>query len=188
MRGNNVMKGYYRRPRGDRRGLPRRLVPHRRPGGDAPGRLHRAARPQEGHHHLRRREHLHDRGRAGAWPATRPCWKCAVVAIPDEHWGEVPKAFVTLKPGTSPTEDELIAFCRTQLAHFKRPRQSSSASCRRPPPARSRSSSCATGSGPGRRSGSTDEGGRGGRPSGSPLLTATSLSVASIRPDDAPRY
>ena len=47
--------------------------------------------------------------------------ECAVVAIPDEHWGERPKAFVALKPGQTATEDELIAFCRERLAHFKCP-------------------------------------------------------------------
>ena len=47
--------------------------------------------------------------------------ECAVVAIPDEHWGERPKAFVALKPGETATEDELIAFCREHLAHFKCP-------------------------------------------------------------------
>ncbi len=47
--------------------------------------------------------------------------ECAVVAIPDEQWGERPKAFVTLKPGQSVTEPELIAFCRARLAHFKCP-------------------------------------------------------------------
>jgi fatty-acyl-CoA synthase len=47
--------------------------------------------------------------------------ECAVVAIPDEHWGERPKAFVALKPGHEATERELIDFCREQLAHFKCP-------------------------------------------------------------------
>jgi len=47
--------------------------------------------------------------------------ECAVVAIPDEQWGERPKAFVTLKPGQTATEKEIIAFCRTHLAHFKCP-------------------------------------------------------------------
>ena len=47
--------------------------------------------------------------------------ECAVVAIPDERWGERPKAFVTLKPGTAATEQELISFCRGLLAHFKCP-------------------------------------------------------------------
>jgi fatty-acyl-CoA synthase len=46
----------------------------------------------------------------------------AVIAIPDDRWGEVPKAFVTLKPGTHATADELIAFTRERLAHFKCPR------------------------------------------------------------------
>ena len=47
--------------------------------------------------------------------------ECAVVAIPDEKWGERPKAFVTLKPDQSATEQEVIAFCRERLAHFKCP-------------------------------------------------------------------
>jgi fatty-acyl-CoA synthase len=46
----------------------------------------------------------------------------AVVSRPDERWGEVPVAFVTLKEGTVPTEGELIAFCREHLAHFKAPK------------------------------------------------------------------
>ncbi|MCC6639752.1 MAG: AMP-binding protein [Deltaproteobacteria bacterium] len=48
--------------------------------------------------------------------------ECAVVATPHERWGEVPKAFVTLRPGTSLDEAELIAFCRERLAHFKCPK------------------------------------------------------------------
>ncbi|MGH9002379.1 MAG: acyl--CoA ligase family protein [Acidimicrobiia bacterium] len=47
--------------------------------------------------------------------------ECAVVAIPDEKWGERPKAFVTLKPGAEATEDDIIGFCREQLARFKCP-------------------------------------------------------------------
>ena len=47
--------------------------------------------------------------------------ECAVIGIPDDRWGERPKAFVTLKPGTSATAEELIAFCRERLAHFKCP-------------------------------------------------------------------
>jgi fatty-acyl-CoA synthase len=47
--------------------------------------------------------------------------ECAVVAIPDEKWGERPKAFVTLKPGGRATEQEIIEFCRQQMAHFKAP-------------------------------------------------------------------
>jgi fatty-acyl-CoA synthase len=47
---------------------------------------------------------------------------CAVVAKPDEKWGETPCAFVELKPGTSVDAPELIAWCRERLAHFKAPR------------------------------------------------------------------
>ena len=46
----------------------------------------------------------------------------AVVARPDEKWGETPCAFVELKPGASATADELIAWCRGRLAHYKTPR------------------------------------------------------------------
>ena len=47
----------------------------------------------------------------------------AVVAQPDEKWGEVPCAFVELKPGAAVTAAELIEFCRTLLARFKVPKQ-----------------------------------------------------------------
>jgi fatty-acyl-CoA synthase len=46
----------------------------------------------------------------------------AVVARPDEKWGETPCAFVQLKPGTEATPEEIIAFCRDQLAHYKAPK------------------------------------------------------------------
>jgi len=48
---------------------------------------------------------------------------CAVVARPDETWGEVPCAFVELKPGANATEAELIAHCRSRLAGFKTPKK-----------------------------------------------------------------
>ena len=47
----------------------------------------------------------------------------AVVAKPDDKWGEVPCAFVELKPGTNPTEADLVAFTRQTLAGFKAPKQ-----------------------------------------------------------------
>jgi 3-(methylthio)propionyl---CoA ligase len=46
----------------------------------------------------------------------------AVVAKPDEKWGETPCAFVELKPGREATTDELVAWCRQNLASFKCPR------------------------------------------------------------------
>ena len=45
----------------------------------------------------------------------------AVVALPDAKWGEVPCAFVELKPGAQASEPELVEFCRGQLARFKVP-------------------------------------------------------------------
>jgi fatty-acyl-CoA synthase len=48
--------------------------------------------------------------------------EAAVVARPDATWGETPCAFVTLKPGFQTTADEIIAFCRDNLAHYKCPR------------------------------------------------------------------
>ncbi len=47
----------------------------------------------------------------------------AVVAMPDERWGEVPCAFVELKPGAQATETEVIEFCRTHMARFKVPKK-----------------------------------------------------------------
>jgi len=47
--------------------------------------------------------------------------EAAVVAVPDEKWGERPKAFVSLRPGAEVTEAELIAFSRETLPGFKAP-------------------------------------------------------------------
>lgn len=46
-----------------------------------------------------------------------------MVAKPDEKWGEVPCAFVSLKDGHVLSEDELIAFARQNLAHYKAPKR-----------------------------------------------------------------
>jgi acyl-CoA synthetase (AMP-forming)/AMP-acid ligase II len=48
--------------------------------------------------------------------------EAAVVARPDERWGEVPVAFVVLRPGAGATADALLDHCRAQLARFKVPR------------------------------------------------------------------
>jgi len=47
---------------------------------------------------------------------------CAVVAKPDEKWGETPCAFVELKPGVTASEDDIVAWCRERLARYKCPR------------------------------------------------------------------
>jgi len=48
--------------------------------------------------------------------------ECAVIAIPDGRWGEVPKAFVVLKRGMTATAQDLIEHCRARMAHFKCPK------------------------------------------------------------------
>lgn len=47
----------------------------------------------------------------------------AVVAKQDDKWGEVPCAFVEVKPGANPTEEDIINFCRENMAGFKRPKK-----------------------------------------------------------------
>lgn len=49
--------------------------------------------------------------------------EAAVVGVPDEYRGETVKAFVSLKPGESVTEESLIAFCKERIAAYKYPRQ-----------------------------------------------------------------
>jgi len=48
--------------------------------------------------------------------------EAAVVSRPDEKWGETPCAFVALRDGASATAEELVAWCREHLAHFKVPK------------------------------------------------------------------
>ena len=49
-------------------------------------------------------------------------YEVAVIPVPDERWGEAPKALVVLKPGARATESELLEFCRGHLARYKCPR------------------------------------------------------------------
>jgi fatty-acyl-CoA synthase len=46
-----------------------------------------------------------------------------VFAVPDARWGEVPAALVALKEGATASADELIAYARDRLAHFKAPKK-----------------------------------------------------------------
>ncbi len=48
--------------------------------------------------------------------------ECAVIAVPDDEWGEVPKAFVALKEGSIATAADIVDHCRRHLAGFKVPR------------------------------------------------------------------
>ncbi|MGH8870086.1 MAG: AMP-binding protein, partial [Actinomycetes bacterium] len=47
----------------------------------------------------------------------------AVIAAPDPKWGEVPAAYVTLRPGATASPDEIVAHVRARIAHFKAPKQ-----------------------------------------------------------------
>ena len=48
--------------------------------------------------------------------------EACVIPVPDQKWGEVPRALVVLKPGTTATEPDLLEFSRSHLAHYKCPR------------------------------------------------------------------
>jgi hypothetical protein len=142
VRGNVVMAGYYRDPEATRRAM-----------GD--GWFHTGdAAVVHPDRYVEIRDRLKDVIISGGenissievegvllrYPAVQ---EAAIVGMPDEKWGETPRAFVVLRDGASATGDELIAFAREHLAHFKaRAPSPLSASCRRPGPARSRSSSC----------------------------------------------
>lgn len=49
-------------------------------------------------------------------------FEVAVIAVPDEKWGEVPKAIIILKPNQDLSERNIIDYCRAEMAHFKAPK------------------------------------------------------------------
>jgi acyl-CoA synthetase (AMP-forming)/AMP-acid ligase II len=49
-------------------------------------------------------------------------YEAAVIPVPDDRWGEVPRALVVMKPGQHATEQEVLDFCRDRLTHYKCPR------------------------------------------------------------------
>jgi fatty-acyl-CoA synthase len=121
MRGNNTMKGYYNDPEATAKAF-------------AGGWFHSgdlAVMHPDGYIELRDRkkdiiisggENISTIEVERAIYSHPAVLEVAVIAIPDDYWGEVPKAFVTLKPGMTATAEEIIAHCRERLAHFKCPK------------------------------------------------------------------
>jgi fatty-acyl-CoA synthase len=121
MRGNNVMKGYYAQPEATENAF--------RAGWFHSGDL--AVLHPDGYVELRDRKKdiiisggenistIEVENMIYQHPAVQ---EVAVIAIPDDRWGEVPKAFVVPKPGLTPTAEEIIQFCRERMAHFKCPK------------------------------------------------------------------
>ncbi len=121
MRGNNVMKGYFRQPEATAEAF--------RGGWFHSGDL--AVTYPDGYIELRDRskdiiisggENISTIEVERAIYQHPDVLEVAVIGVPDERWGEVPKAFVVLKADCSPTADEIIAFTRERLAHFKCPK------------------------------------------------------------------
>jgi fatty-acyl-CoA synthase len=121
MRGNNTMKGYYRDPEATARAF-------------AGGWFHSAdlaVMHPDGYIELRDRkkdiiisggENISTIEVEQAVCAHPAVMEAAVVGVPDPYWGEVPKAFVALKPGHVLSGGELRDFCRGRLAGFKIPK------------------------------------------------------------------
>ncbi|MBV8152040.1 MAG: long-chain-fatty-acid--CoA ligase [Candidatus Eremiobacteraeota bacterium] len=121
MRGNNVMKGYYRDPEATAKAF-------------AGGWFHSgdvAVMQSDGYIEITDRskdviisggENISTIQVEKVLVMHEDVLECAVVAMPHEKWGEVPKAFVTLKPGRTLAEEALIAFARQHLPGFKTPK------------------------------------------------------------------
>ena len=121
MRGNNVMRGYYRDPEATTKAFEGGWFHS----GDV------AVMHADGYLELRDRSKdiIVSGGENISSIEVEHClvkhpavMECAIVAMPHEKWGEVPKAFVALKPGQEVSEADLIAFARERLAHFKCPK------------------------------------------------------------------
>ena len=121
MRGNNVMKGYYQDPKATAEAF--------RGGWFHSGDL--AVLHPSGYVEIRDRkkdiiisggENISTQEVEKAICDHPDVLEAAVIAVPDEQWGEVPKAYVTLKPGRETIERDILEFCRQKLAHYKCPK------------------------------------------------------------------
>ena len=122
MRGNNVMKGYYRDPDGTAKAF-------------AGGWFHSGdlgVMHPDGYVELRDRlkdvvvsggENISTVEVEQALLAHDAVLDSAVIGVPDAKWGERPKAFVVLKPGATTTEEELLDHVRSRIARYKTPRE-----------------------------------------------------------------
>ncbi|MEM9732045.1 MAG: AMP-binding protein [Pseudomonadota bacterium] len=122
LRGNVVMKGYFRNPKATQEAF-------------AGGWFHSgdlAVQHSDGYIQIRDRskdiiisggENISSVEIEGALYNHPAVQDAAVVAKPDEKWGEVPCAFIELKPGADCTEEDVVSFCRENLAGFKIPKQ-----------------------------------------------------------------
>jgi fatty-acyl-CoA synthase len=99
----------------------RRLDAHRRPGHHGRRGLREHRRPHQGHGDPRRREHLPARDRRILVPPPAGAGRAGGGRARPEY-GEELCAWIIAKPGTKPTEDDIRAFCKGQIAHYKVPR------------------------------------------------------------------
>ncbi|MGH3757590.1 acyl--CoA ligase family protein [Actinophytocola sp.] len=122
LRGNTLMLGYYKDPEATRAAAP--------DGWFRTGDL--AVRHPDGYVELRDRskdviisggENIASVEVEQAIAAHPAVLEAAVVGVPDERWGEVPAAYVTLRPGAEVTAEELVEHVRARLARFKAPRR-----------------------------------------------------------------
>ncbi|MBW1786048.1 MAG: long-chain-fatty-acid--CoA ligase [Deltaproteobacteria bacterium] len=121
MRGNTAMKGYYKQPETTSEAFHGGWFHS----GDL-GVMH-----PDGYIELRDRkkdmiisggEHIYSIELESAIVEHPGVLEVAVIAIPDDTWGEVPKAFVVPRPGANLTEEEIIEFARARVAPYKRPK------------------------------------------------------------------